>query len=217
MDAETQARIFEPFYTTKDVGRGTGLGLATVHGIVTQSHGHVLVYSELGLGTTFKIYLPLVETATPVGPLVDDEKPLRLVGTETILLCEDDDLVRGLIERILGRKGYKVLAATHPHEALEIAARGEPLDILVSDVVMPQMSGPELVERVNAIHPGLRILFLSGYPIEVIRDRGNLPLGSAFLEKPFQASALVRTVRELLDQELQPPTGPEAGVPQLTE
>jgi two-component system cell cycle sensor histidine kinase/response regulator CckA len=217
MDAETQARIFEPFYTTKDVGRGTGLGLATVHGIVTQSHGHVLVYSELGLGTTFKIYLPLVETATPVGPLVEDEKPQRLVGTETILLCEDDDLVRGLIERILGRKGYTVLTARHPHDALEIAARGEPLDILVTDVVMPQMSGPELVERINALHPGLRILFLSGYPIEVIRDRGNLPLGSAFLEKPFQASALVRVVRELLDHELQPPTGAEAGVPQLTE
>jgi two-component system cell cycle sensor histidine kinase/response regulator CckA len=217
MDSETQARVFEPFYTTKDVGRGTGLGLATVHGIVTQSHGHVLVYSELGLGTTFKVYLPLVEAPLPPSPRVEDDRPRQLGGTETILLCEDDDLVRGLLERVLRRNGYTVRTATHPHEALEVASRGERLDALVTDVVMPQMSGPELVERVNVLHPGLRILFLSGYPIEVIRDRGNLPLGSAFLEKPFHASELARVVRELLDHEMPTPELPEAGVPQMTE
>jgi two-component system cell cycle sensor histidine kinase/response regulator CckA len=137
--------------------------------------------------------------------------PEPLTGTETVLLCEDDELVRRLLERMLSPRGYTVLTASHPHDALVLATEHERIDVVVTDVVMPQISGPELVERLDAIHPQLRVLFLSGYPIEVIRDRGNLPLGSAFLEKPFNADALARVVRALLDQDLQVSAVPGAG------
>jgi PAS domain S-box-containing protein len=211
MPKEIQEHIFEPFFTTKDPGRGTGLGLATVHGIVTQSRGRVLVYSEPGLGTTFKVYLPVVAAAPGLIDDVRDDAPEQLGGTETILLCEDEDLVRNFVEAVLTDRGYRVLSTALPRDALELAMRRhEQIDALVTDVIMPQMSGPELVERVEAARPGLRIMFLSGYTAEAVRDRGNLPLGSAFLEKPFDDLTLLRTVRALLDQTGQRQTEPAA-------
>jgi signal transduction histidine kinase/ActR/RegA family two-component response regulator len=200
MGREQLEHIFEPFYTTKEVGKGTGLGLASVHGITTQSNGHVQVYSELGLGTTFKIYLPAVESAVAPGAQARDQSPERLGGTETVLLCEDEGLVRGLVERVLAREGYRVRSSRAPREALDMLAR-EPstVDILVTDVIMPEMSGPELAERVRATHPGLPTLFLSGYTSETVRERGKLPPDSAFLEKPFDGRSLLRNVRALLD------------------
>jgi PAS domain S-box-containing protein len=205
MDADTATHIFEPFFTTKPVGHGTGLGLATVHGIITQSGGHVEVYSEPGLGTSFKVYLPPAEPttdppATAAAP-VDDLQPQR--GTETILVCEDEDSVRRLIEYILTANGYTALLASRPSDALQIAAtHAGPIAALISDVVMPEMPGPELAERLQAILPGLRTIFVSGYTEHTIRERGHLPAGSAFLEKPFQHATLLRALRALLDQPL---------------
>jgi PAS domain S-box-containing protein len=198
IDAEIAAHLFEPFYTSKEVGRGTGLGLATVHGIVTQSGGYIQVYSEPGLGAAFKIYLPASTRApVPAEPPVADEP----AGTETVLLCEDEDSVRRLMERILSRSGYTVLSAATPHEALDFArAHAEDIDILVSDVIMPGLSGPELANRMREHLPSLRTLFVSGYTAETVRGRGNLPTGSALLEKPFNRAGLLRALRDLLDQ-----------------
>jgi CheY-like chemotaxis protein len=206
MPPETMARAFEPFFTTKEVGHGTGLGLATVHGIVNQSGGHILVYSEPSLGTSFKIYLPTTGAAAEP-PDSDEHSELdRLAGTETILLCEDEEGVRHLIEFILTSHGYRVLSTGGPHEAIERAAEhGAEIDALVSDVIMPDMSGPELASRLESVRPGLRTLFVSGYTAETVRGRGRLPAGSAFLEKPFDQLSLLRAVRALLGQ---PATGP---------
>jgi PAS domain S-box-containing protein len=199
IDPEIAAHLFEPFYTSKEVGRGTGLGLATVHGIVTQSGGSIGVYSEPGLGAAFKVYLP-ASTGAPVpaqAPVADEPE-----GTETVLLCEDEDSVRRLMERILSRNGYTVLSAATPHEALDFArAHAEDIDILVSDVIMPDLSGPELANRMRQHLPSLRTLFVSGYTAETARGRGNLPVGSALLEKPFNRAGLLRALRDLLDQQ----------------
>ena len=201
MDRETLEHVFEPFFTTKDVGQGTGLGLATVHGIVTQSGGRVHVYSEPDLGTSFKVYLPITgQVPVPVEPERSDGDRLR--GTETVLLCEDEEGVRHLIEHVLTVNGYRVLATDGPHAALERAAAGdEPIHLLVTDVIMPDMSGPELARRIQSLRPGLRTLFVSGYTAETVRGRGRLPPGSAFLEKPFDQLSLLRGVRALLDQQ----------------
>ncbi len=200
---DAMPHLFEPFYTSKEVGRGTGLGLATVHGIATQSGGQVRVYSEPGLGAAFKVYLPALE---PVAPLpakpVAETAPARR-GTETILLCEDEEAVRRLVERVLERDGYRVLSAATADQAIELARRhaGE-VDALVSDVIMPGLSGPALAERLRREMPGLRTLFMSGYTADTVRDRGNLPQGSAFLEKPFDHRTLRSTLRGLLDQDV---------------
>jgi CheY-like chemotaxis protein len=208
MERDALEHIFEPFFTTKDAGHGTGLGLAMVHGVVTQSGGHIHVYSEPGLGTSFKIYLPAAGERTRRAAPAGAETPERLTGTETVLVCEDEDLVRDLIERILTERGYRVLAPAGPREALEaFAARPQRVDVLITDVIMPQMSGPELAERLTALRPDLRTLFLSGYTAETVQSRGNLPPGSAFLEKPFDHTTLLQTVRGLLDSE------PRAAVP----
>jgi two-component system, cell cycle sensor histidine kinase and response regulator CckA len=200
IDPEIAAHLFEPFYTSKEVGRGTGLGLATVHGIVTQSGGTISVYSEPGLGAAFKVYLP-ASTGAPAIPApapVADEP----AGTETVLLCEDEDSVRRLMQRILSRNGYTVLSAATPHEALDFArAHAEDIDILVSDVIMPGLSGPELASRMREHLPSLRTLFVSGYTAETARGRGNLPAGSVLLEKPFNRAGLLRALRDLLDQQ----------------
>jgi len=203
IDAETRQHLFEPFFTTKEQGQGTGLGLATVHGIVTQSGGNVSVYSEPDMGTSFKVYLPVTQEAvTAAGPT-----PLpslaNLGGTETILLCEDEELVRMYVEEILREAGYNVVPATRPSEAIELAAQSDrptEIELLVTDIVMPQMSGPELAERLQKQDPGLSVLFLSGYSAETVRERGGLPLESAFLEKPFDDVSLLRSVRGLLDR-----------------
>ena len=210
IDRETQSRIFEPFFTTKEVGAGTGLGLATVHGIVTQSGGHLEVYSEPGLGSSFKVYLPAAAGEPATRAFAPALRPESLSGTETVLVCEDDELVRVLLETILIENGYRVLAAALPKEALALTSRPDAeIDVLVSDVVMPQMSGPELVERLRGVRPALRTLFLSGYPAETLRGR-SLPEDSEFLQKPFDDVSLLRRVRSLID-------GVEAGKPSADE
>ncbi len=200
MAEDVLSRIYEPFFTTKAPGRGSGLGLSTVYGIVTQSGGHVHVESTLGAGTTFRVYLPreesdVVRVETPAKP----ERPGA--GTETVLIAEDDRGVRDLIRLALSRFGYKCLVAASGEEALGIAAAHDgPLPILVSDVVMPRMSGPQLRDRLLAIRPETRVLFLSGYTDDEMIKRGVLEDGVAFLQKPFPPDALARKVREVLDK-----------------
>jgi CheY-like chemotaxis protein len=217
MDRDTLEHVFEPFFTTKEVGQGTGLGLATVHGIVTQSGGRVHVYSEPDLGTSFKVFLPATGERAEAGGDDDRAGAAMLGGTETVLLCEDEDGVRHLVEHVLTANGYRVLATDGPHAALERAAAGdEPIDLLVTDVIMPDMSGPELARRIQSLRPGLRTLFVSGYTAETVRGRGRLPPGSAFLEKPFDRLSLLRGVRALLDERAsgaRPPRTPAARPP----
>jgi two-component system cell cycle sensor histidine kinase/response regulator CckA len=198
MDAQTQSRIFEPFFTTKERGKGTGLGLSTVYGIVKQSGGSVWVYSEPGRGTTFKIYLPRAdgETAPPAAAV----QPTTLEGTETILLAEDQEEVRAVMLTALGRHGYTVLVALNGDDALRIVREHPgPIHLLITDVVMPAMSGRELVSRVQASHPGIRVMYASGYTDDAIVRHGVLEAGVIFLQKPFTPTALLRKIREVLD------------------
>ncbi|MGH9499875.1 MAG: PAS domain S-box protein [Terriglobales bacterium] len=201
MDKETQTKIFEPFFTTKEKGKGTGLGLSTVYGIIKQSGGYVLVQSEPGHGTTFRIYLPRVEeSAEPVGTLRISQ-PQR-GGSETVLLVEDEESVRQLVRETLEIKGYKVLEAANGEAALQIVMdHTEPIDMLITDVVMPGMSGRELSARLCATHPQTKVLYLSGYTEDAIVHEGVLEAGTAFLQKPFTLQMLSRKVREVLGSE----------------
>jgi PAS domain S-box-containing protein len=200
MDVATLERIFDPFFTTKEVGAGTGLGLATVHGIATQSGGSVHAYSEPGIGTCFKVYLPAAELRGAADAAQPRRVQRRPDATETILLCEDEDAVRRLTDRILTRQGYTVLAAARPTEALELARdHVGTIDAIISDVIMPEMSGPQLVQQLQELHDGMPALFVSGYTAETVTERGGLPPGSGFLEKPFTADLLQEAVRRLLD------------------
>ena len=195
MDRATRAHVFEPFFTTKDKGKGTGLGLATIYGIVRQSGGHIWLYSEPGQGTTFKVYFPLVRDELSA---IEVPQPDVAGGHETILLVEDEDAVRELARTILARKGYNVLSAADPREALGIAESYEGhIDVLVSDVVMPILSGPEMARRILASRPDIKTLFLSGYTEELITSEGRLSGMDAFLSKPFTAEGLARKVGEL--------------------
>jgi PAS domain S-box-containing protein len=199
MDAETQAHIFEPFFTTKEEGKGTGLGLATVYGIVKQSGGHIGLYSEPNHGTTFKIYLPRLEEAAQPVEAISPGAPLA-GGSETILLVEDEEGVRDLARRILELKGYKVITASNPTEAAQVCERYEgPIHLLLTDVVMPTMSGPQLAEHVAFLRPGLKVLYISGYTDNAIVPHGILEEGVQFLQKPFTRDSLTRKVREVLD------------------
>jgi CheY-like chemotaxis protein len=201
MDTETQARIFEPFFTTKESGEGSGLGLATVHGIVKQSNGHVSVYSELGQGTSFKIYLPSIEADTE--SMGQKQVSLEFEqGTETILLVEDDDGVRLLAERTLTSSGYTVLEAGNSEKAQKIyAAHQETIHLLLTDVVLPGgMSGPELAKALLALSPEMKVLYMSGYADGAIAHYGDLDPNIAFLTKPFTPSDLLRTVRKELTE-----------------
>jgi len=198
MEAHTLEHIFEPFFTTKPAGTGTGLGLATVHGIIKQLGGHIMVYSEVGHGSTFRIYLPAV-AEPPTRPHTVPVAQIR-GGSETILVCEDDDIVRELARHTLESQGYKVLAAECPERALDLnQACTDAIDLLVTDVVMPGMDGRQLAETLAVLRDGLRVLYISGYTSTVIADHGLVPSGIEFLEKPFTSSALLRRVREVLD------------------
>jgi len=200
MDRQTVAHIFEPFFTTKESGRGTGLGLSTVYGIVKQSGGYIWVYSEPGKGSTFKVYLPRVdEVPEAVGAAQIAPRAQR--GTETILIVEDEEAVRELIQTVLAEKGYDVIPSRDPQHAEQIAARfaGE-IHLLLTDMVMPGTSGRELAERISAKRRGIRVLFMSGYTDNVITSGGMLEEGLAFLQKPFSPAALVQKVREVLSQ-----------------
>jgi two-component system cell cycle sensor histidine kinase/response regulator CckA len=201
MDPAILQHAFEPFYTTKDAGQGTGLGLATVHGIVEQSGGQVAVDSEPGRGTTFTVSLPAEPAAAGARAVPAAQESEQLGGDETVLVCEDEEGVRRLVEHILASNGYRLLVAALPSEALRLAADpDQPIDAIVTDVIMPEMPGPELAERVQALRPGVRTIFVSGYTAETLRDRGRVPQGSAFIQKPFEAATLLRTLRDLLDQ-----------------
>jgi CheY-like chemotaxis protein len=197
MDRETQKRIFEPFFTTKELGKGTGLGLSTVFGIVQQSGGNIWVYSEPNKGTTFKVYLPRVDDEVDVLQL--DVAPATLRGTETVLLVEDEEQVRTVIQNILRRQGYRVIPAQHAGEALLICERHPgTIDLLLTDVVMPQMSGPELAKRLASTRPGMKVMCMSGYTDDSIVRHGVLESGVAFVQKPVTPASLAKKVRQVL-------------------
>jgi two-component system, cell cycle sensor histidine kinase and response regulator CckA len=199
MSAETQTRIFEPFYTTKEIGKGTGLGLSMVYGIVKQSGGYVWVYSEPNQGTTFKIYLPRVDQPVE-GTSAEKTPPSVMRGTETILLVEDDPQLRQLSSSVLAHCGYNVLTASTPEEGLAVCeANRSNIRLLVTDVVMPRMNGRQLAERITKICPKVRVLYISGYTDNAIVHYGVLDAGLWFLPKPFTLSSLVAKVREVLD------------------
>jgi CheY-like chemotaxis protein len=207
MDETTCAQIFEPFFTTKRTGKGTGLGLATVYGIVQQRGGSIWVESEPGKGTTFEVYFPRElsanETAGRAPPLT-----ARVAGSETILVVEDEETVRNLARRILGRAGYTVLAAASGSEALLVCERHPgAVHLMLTDIVMPQMNGKDLAERLVKLYPTLRVVYMSGYTDDAIGR--VLDPGTHFIAKPFNAADLTRMVREVLDET--PPDQPSSG------
>lgn len=196
---ETLAHVFEPFFTTKGVGQGTGLGLATVYGIVKQSGGHIEVTSKVGVGTTFQVYLPLIEEQpTPIS----GESRLAAKGHETILLVEDEPMVRQMTKMILTQNGYTVLEASDGREAVRVGEshRGA-IHLLMTDLVMPHLSGRQVAERLTAVIPGLRVLFMSGYTADMIGHQGVESATANFLSKPFSLAAMTNKVREVLDRE----------------
>ena len=200
MTAETQAHIFEPFFTTKEVGKGTGLGLSTVYGIVKQSGGSIWVYSELGQGTVFKIYLPRVDANAESGDSVMAETDAAS-GAETILLVEDDEGVRSLVRLALAGGGYRVLETQNPQGALEVCVNYKgPIHLLLTDVVMPEMSGPVVASKVAALRPGIRVLYMSGYTDDAVVHHGVLSQEMPFIQKPFSPLALRKKIREVLGE-----------------
>ena len=198
MDTETQSRIFEPFFTTKEKGKGTGLGLSTVYGIVKQSNGYVFAQSELGAGTTFHVYLPRVEEfAEEQSPV--KAQPNETGGCETVLLVEDEESVRELVRITLSSRGYKVLEAENGECGLQISEDyKEPIDILITDVVMPGIGGRDLAKKLLALRPTVSVLYLSGYTEDAVIDQGAPSPAVAFLQKPFTLQNLAKKVREVL-------------------
>lgn len=198
MDPDTLASIFEPFFTTKGLGYGTGLGLSTVYGIVKQNRGFLNVYSEPGVGTTFRIYLPR-HAETPPAAAEEAQAPVAARGGETVLVVEDDPAILELVGRILGKLGYAVLSAPGPREALDLGRRHEgTIDLLLTDIIMPEMNGRELTERLRAERPGLEVLYMSGYTANVIAHSGVIEDGVNFIAKPFTIGDLALRVRKVL-------------------
>ena len=196
---EVKARLFEPFFTTKALGKGTGLGLSTTYGIVKQSGGYIWCDSEPGRGTSFKIYLPRVELPVEKSP-AEHAVPVSRQGGEKILLVEDEPEVRLLVQKLLKIQGYDVITAAAPDEAISIARHlTHGIDLMVTDVVMPGMSGRQLADLLAATHPDMKVLFISGYTDDSILQHGVLNPGTAFLQKPFTPASLARKVRDLLD------------------
>jgi CheY-like chemotaxis protein len=198
MTAEVQSHLFEPFFTTKESGKGTGLGLSIVYGIVRQAGGKILVYSEVGSGTTFKLFFPKRHQTVEPQAVAPPGQALRS-GTETILIVEDEEGVREYVRAALAQRGYTLLAAADGEEALEVArnCRGE-ISLLLTDVVMPQMSGPQLAGRLREVWPGVRVLYMSGYT--ELRMEGGLGPGEGMIQKPFSPIAIAQRVREILDK-----------------
>jgi CheY-like chemotaxis protein len=198
MTPEIQARLFEPFFTTKEVGKGTGLGLATIHGIAAQNGGSVGVYSELGKGTSVHVYFPKADAAEIA---VSTKLPVtrRRPAEETVLVVEDAQAVRELARRLLQRQGYTVLVASNAEEALRLFVDQPSIDLLLTDVVMPGASGPELIKQLVERRPAMKVIYMSGYTEEAIVQHGVLKPGIAFLHKPFTADTLERKLREVLE------------------
>jgi CheY-like chemotaxis protein len=197
MDEDTQSQIFEPFFTTKGEGKGTGLGLATVFGIVKQSDGHVTVDSELGRGSTFRVYLPRTDEVVPPEPAA--ERPSNVAGHETILLVEDAEALRAMIREILEAGGYSVVEYASPDGVIEDMGELGGVDVLLTDVVMPRMSGPELARLVRRTYPRLKVLFMSGYTDQSAGRHEVFDADSQFLQKPFTTGDLIGKVRAVLD------------------
>jgi PAS domain S-box-containing protein len=199
MDAETRQHIFEPFFTTKEQGKGTGLGLATVYGVVQQSGGHIRVYSDVGHGATFRIYLPRVDKAAKERA-GESDAAAQPAGMEKVLLVEDDEMVRCVAREIISAHGYTVLEARSMSEAVRHCAENSDIALLLTDVVMPKMNGQELAERLRQLLPRVRVLFMSGYTETVVHE-GVLDRGLNFIQKPFTPTSLLRKIREVLDGE----------------
>ena len=200
MDAETQDRIFEPFFTTKPEGQGTGLGLATVYGVVKQCGGTIWVYSEVGVGTTFRVYFPLSRQVVPPAAAPEAEAR-KQKGTGTILMVEDDDQVRALASATLKARGYKVFLAENGEHAMQVAEElSVPVDILITDVIMPKMGGPELVGKLSPSRPNMRVLYISGYTENAIIPTGTVPAGVQLLPKPFTPNMLAQKVNEMMSK-----------------
>jgi len=200
MDAETRSRIFEPFFTTKAEGKGTGLGLATVYGIVKQSGGYIGVYSEVGQGTTFNIYFPRAQPAEASAAVAVQPDSAPTAGSGTVLLVEDGDSLREMMREMLEASGYSVLEAENPNAALSLVenAPGKCIDLLLTDVVMPGMRGPDLADRLRALSPGLKVLFMSGYTDESVTVQGLVHKDAQFIQKPFTQAALLTKVLRVL-------------------
>jgi CheY-like chemotaxis protein len=197
MSADVKAHLFEPYFTTKEAGKGSGLGLSTVYGIVQQSGGYISVYSETGRGTTFKILLP--RAGESVESPHETPPSGRVTGSETILLAEDEEHIRRLASRVLRSRGYTVIEASDGESALKaVRELAGSLDLLITDVGMPEMSGEELARRVVEQRPGVRVLFISGYGETAVFKEG-VPAGMGFLQKPFSAQALAQKLRQILD------------------
>jgi CheY-like chemotaxis protein len=199
MNEATREHMFEPFFTTKEEGQGTGLGMATTYGIIKQHSGMIHVYSEVGKGTTVRIYLPLDER----NPSAVDQKTISPVrgGTEGILLAEDDEAVRDLAVRVLERAGYRVFTAVDGLEAIRVfSAHADEISLALLDVVMPTLNGREAYERIGEIKPGVRVLFTSGYSADAIHTKFVLDEGLELIQKPYGAESLLGKVREILDE-----------------
>ena len=199
MSAETQDKIFEPFYTTKETDKGTGLGLATVFGIVKQNNGYISVYSEPGMGATFKVYLPRYKGDDAAG--VEEAPEIELGGNETILIVEDEPYILDIVNKILENHGYTPIPCPTAEKAIQTIGDYEStIHMLLTDVVMPTMNGKELQEKITAMKPAIKTVFMSGYTADVIAQQGVIDKGVNFVQKPFSMKSLLTTVRAVLDR-----------------